>query len=268
MTTQRELRSYVEAIPVIDSHEHLPNESERLSQQVDFFTLFSHYCIDDLAAAGMSQKTIDMLLAPGETERKWKAFNSYYGLVAESSYFRCARLAMRKFYDLDGLGSVKDAILLTERIRAFNKIGLYQEVLKKSCNLVTSLNFTGTTTDREFFTPVTFVTHFAEVNTPAMLLQIEKDAGCSLTSLQRYTQALGEILERERDMGTKGIKFHFAYMRPLYFETVTTADAECVFNRIMDEGQGWRAAVLGYEESRPLQDYLVHRLVECDVDRT
>ena len=141
MTTQRELRSYVEAIPVIDSHEHLPNESERLSQQVDFFTLFSHYCIDDLAAAGMSQKTIDMLLAPGETQKKWKAFNSYYGLVAESSYFRCAHLAMKKFYDLDGLGSVNDAILLTERIRAFNKKGLYQKVLKKTGCQISALRW-------------------------------------------------------------------------------------------------------------------------------
>jgi len=261
-----ELLSYVETIPVIDSHEHLPNESERLSQQVDFFTLFSHYCIDDLAAAGMPQETIDMLLAPGDTEEKWNAFNPYYELITESSYVRCAHLAMRHFYDLDCLGSVKDAVLLTERIRAYNKKGLYNEVLKKTCNIVTAINFRGTSTDREFFTPVTFVTQYAEVNSPASLLQIEKETGYQLTSLQRYAQALGAILERERDRGTKGIKFHFAYMRPLNFETVTTADAERVFNRIMDEGQGWRTAVLGYDESRPLQDYLVHRLVERAVD--
>ncbi len=37
---------------IIDSHEHLPAESERLGQQVDFATLFSHYCKSDLVSAG------------------------------------------------------------------------------------------------------------------------------------------------------------------------------------------------------------------------
>ena len=81
----------------------------------------------------------------------------------------------------------------------------------------------------------------------------------------------GEWLRRQRDEhGLKGVKFHFAYMRPLLFESVATSDAERIFNRITDEAQGWRNTTLGYEETRPLQDYLVHRLIEIagDLDLT
>jgi glucuronate isomerase len=50
MSTCDELLSYIESLPVIDTHEHLPEEPERIAQEVDFFTLFSHYAGDDMVA--------------------------------------------------------------------------------------------------------------------------------------------------------------------------------------------------------------------------
>jgi predicted TIM-barrel fold metal-dependent hydrolase len=47
---------------------------------------------------------------------------------------------------------------------------------------------------------------------------------------------------------------------------VDGATAERVFNRIAAESCGLRASVLGYEETRPLQDHLVHRLIEVAGD--
>jgi predicted TIM-barrel fold metal-dependent hydrolase len=64
----------------------------------------------------------------------------------------------------------------------------------------------------------------------------------------------------------KGIKFLSAYMRDLRFDPVDAGTAERVFNRIADESCGMRPSVLGYEETRPLQDHLVHRLVQVAGD--
>jgi predicted TIM-barrel fold metal-dependent hydrolase len=271
VSTYDELFAYIETIPTIDSHEHLPNESDRLALDPDFFYLFSHYCIDDLASGGMPQETIDMLLGDqADVATKWKAFAPFYKAAADTSYFRCAHIAVRKFYDMDPPASEKDAQELTNRVRAANKPGLYKRVLKDACNFVTAVNFGGTAADPEFFTPVNFVTQYAEIAHPDHIAGVEKEAGTPLPTLARYVKSLGEILEREKQRGMRGIKFHWAYMRPLEFPAVPTADAERVFNRIMDEGEGWRNTVLGYEESRPLQDYLTHRLVEFagDLDVT
>jgi predicted TIM-barrel fold metal-dependent hydrolase len=270
MTLYDDLLAWMETIPVIDSHEHLPNEAERLDQRIDFFTLFSHYCIDDLAAAGLSEDDLARLQGDAPVDQKWSIFAPYYEQMADGSYARCAHLAMRRFYDMGRLASAAQAIELTARMRAANRPGLYKRVLKDACGIVTAMNFGGTGVERRFFTPVNFVTGYAEVHSPQALQVVEQEAGRSLPTLSRYVQALGEILSREKDRGTKGIKFHWAYMRPLYFQTVPTADAERVFNRIMDEGQGWRPVTLGYEETRPLQDYVVHRLVELagDLDLT
>ena len=254
MSVYDALLEYINSIPTIDSHEHLPNEPDRLALNPDFFYLFSHYCIDDLAAGGMPQETIDMLMSEGvEVEAKWSAFAPYYEAARDTSYFRCAHHSIREFYDMDPPTSVAEARELTERVRAANVPGLYNRVLKETCHLVTSVNFDGTGVDPEFFTPVNFVTHLAEISTPDTLAEVEKDVGRALPTLSRYVAALGEILEREKRLGTRGIKFHFAYMRPLEFASVATSDAEKVFNRIVDEGQGWRTSVLGYEEARPLQ---------------
>jgi predicted TIM-barrel fold metal-dependent hydrolase len=265
------LRREIAAIPVVDTHEHLPNEADRLKQPVDFYTLFSHYCIGDLLAAGgpadLGVKLADPKLSVAE---KWALFEPWYRHITEGSYARCAHLAMRRFYDMDRLASLKDAEALTERIRKANKPGLYRRVLKTACGIVTSLNNGGTAVDREFFTPVRFVTDLAEVGAMDRIRAVEKESGRACTSLARYVQALGDVVEAEKARGLKGLKFSFAYTRPLHFASVPAADAERVFNRVFDESQGWRAACLGYDEARPLQDYLVHQLVALagDLDLT
>lgn len=263
MSLYDELLAYTESIATIDSHEHLPNEDVRVASNPDFFYLFSHYCIDDLAAGGMSQATIEMLAGDGaDVETKWNAFVPFYETAADTAYFRAAHLAIRKFYDMDRLASAADAQELTDRVRAANKPGLYKRVLKDACNLVTSVNFSGTGSDPEFFVPVSFVSHLVELSHPTHTEGVGKAVGRSLPTLGQYVSAVGEVIEGEKQRGTRGIKFHLAYMRPLEFKAVPTADAERLYNRIADEGYGWRGTGLGYEEARPLQDYMVHRLVE------
>jgi predicted TIM-barrel fold metal-dependent hydrolase len=265
------LRREIATIPVIDTHEHLPNEADRLKQSVDFYTLFSHYCAGDLVASGAPADTMAKLGDPNvPAPEKWALFEPWYRYVADGSYARCAHLAMQRFYRVDRLASVKDAEKLTERIRAANKPGLYRKVLKDACGIVTGLNNGGTGVDREFFTPVRFVSELAEVGALDRIRAVEKESGRACTSLARYVQAIGDILEAEKARGLKGVKLGFAYTRPLHFASVPAADAERVFNRVFDESQGWRAACLGYDETRPLQDYLVHQLAALagDLDLT
>ena len=160
------IRNEIGKIPVIDSHEHLPNESDRLAQPVDFFTLFSHYVSGDLGGAGAPPNLATQLNSPGLTPaQKWTLFAPYYDRLADGSYARAAHIAIKKFYDMDRLTSAADAEMLTERVRAANTPGLYRRVLRDACNIITSLNFVGMgAVDREFFIPVLFITHLSEIN--------------------------------------------------------------------------------------------------------
>ncbi len=252
---------------VIDTHEHLPNEAARVAQEVDFATLFSHYCCSDLVAAGMPDRQYDRLISPGlSPSEKWEMLAPYYELIVSGGYSRAAHLAMERFYGMSRIGSAADAEVLSARIKAANKPGLYRNVLKDACRIATALNFSGMGVDREFFTPVLFVTQYAEVSTLQSLHAIEAEIGTAITTLPRYVEGLGRYLGRQQQNGLRAIKFLFAYSRDLRLHPVETGLAERIFNRIVLESRGRRDSVLGYEEARPLQDYLAHRLIEVAGD--
>lgn len=258
--TARELVDYMGTFHIVDTHEHLPSESERLKQEVDFSTLFSHYCTSDLFAAGMS---LDDLFAAGLTvEERWRVFEPYYHIIKNGSYARSARLAMEKFYGCSDLTSLDDAIAVSERMKEANKLGLYRKVLKDACGLRTSLVFGGTNVDTEFFTTVEYVTHLTDISSQNAIETLAAEFGRMPTTLSGYVECIGGFIRRKKEFGAKGLKFEYAYMRDLEFRNTPTCDAERVFSRIFEESQGWRSRVLGYEETRPLQDYLVHRIVE------
>lgn len=255
-----DLIQYMDTLEVVDTHEHLPNEADRLKQHVDFSTIFSHYCQGDLTAAGMD--TGPFYSPDTEIQEKWRIFEPYYAEIKNGSYARAARLSMERFYGLGDLTCVDDAAAVTELIQAANKPGLYRIVLKDACRLRTSMNFGGMNVDSEFFQPVEFVTHLTEVSSVAELERVGAQIGVFPSTLSDYVTAIGTFLTARKDQGLKALKFHSAYMRDLEFRSITTDDAERVFDRIFEESQGWRPGVLGYNECRPLQDYLTHRIVQ------
>ena len=68
----------IRQIPVIDAHEHLPEESERLAQPVDVFTLFSHYTHNDLITAGMTRQDYDRTQDPDvPLDERWAVFEPW-----------------------------------------------------------------------------------------------------------------------------------------------------------------------------------------------
>jgi predicted TIM-barrel fold metal-dependent hydrolase len=258
-----ELVEFMESLEIIDTHEHLPNEDFRIREHVDFASLFLHYSANDLVSAGMSQEGVEKLRG-GKLgiEDKWPLFSRYYEKTKTGSYARSVHIAMKKFYGMDGLKSLSDARDLTQRVQEANREGLYTKVLKDACKIKTALNNAGLKVDRRFFTPVFFVSRFADVSSFQQLSDIESLCGAQVTSLRQYVDAVATTLARMKEEGLKGFKFHFAYMRPLLFRPVPTAEAEKLFDRIFEEAQGWRQSGLGFEESVPLQDYMVHRLIE------
>ena len=91
------LRRKVLQTPLIDTHEHLMNESERIKAgrtiggtANDWTFLLSHYFDSDLASAGMSQADLDRFFSAGpaprremETDRAVLASREIHGLRAE-----------------------------------------------------------------------------------------------------------------------------------------------------------------------------------------
>lgn len=261
-TNYDELMEFLTGMEIIDTHEHLPPEADRVASKVDFSTLFSHYCRTDLLATGMPSADFEAFFnMETDIEEKWRLFEPYYNLIHDGSYARAAHIAMEQFYGFSRLESLSDAKAVTEEIRKANNPGLYKSVLKDACHIKVSMNFGDLKDDPEFFAPVIWVSTYAHP-TKATIRQLEDSLDAPCPNLGSYVGALWEQLRQFKDQGMKGLKFELAYMRDLYFAPRTEAEAEPLFLRVMEEGYGWPPAGLGYREMRPLEDYLVHKLVE------
>ena len=139
---ERDLLDFMSNMRIIDSHEHLPPEADRVGQPRDFSHLYSHYCISDLKAAGMPNREMGRFFGTeASVEEKWRLFAPYYHVIQDGSYARAAHLAIEKFYGLGRLASADDAARLTAAMAEANVSGLYSRVLQDACGIVTAMNF-------------------------------------------------------------------------------------------------------------------------------
>lgn len=262
MASAAVLLEYLSTLPVIDSHEHLPDEAVRLAQNVDFTLLFSHYCRDDLAAAGMTESQQEQIFGEAPVLEKWRLLEPLLRNTETSAYMRAARNAMEKFYGLSSLQSLEDAVELTARVKAANKPGLYSRVLHDVCGIRRSMNFCDEPVDPRFFNSVKYIGNYTMICHMNEIMSFEKAWSKSLPTLQRYVQGLLEALQNDVRSGIKGFKIGQAYMRPLDFDATSIHDAELVYNRLFSESKSWNIHALGFSETKPLEDYLTRLIVE------
>lgn len=156
---ERHLLAALEEMEIIDCHEHLPPEADRLSWQVDVFTLFSHYTAPDFIVAGMRQadyeRTQDATLP---LDYRWRLFEPYWRQVRWNSYARAALITAKRFYGFDDINA-ETYQPLSDAIRKQNTPGLYQRVLGDACRIRTSLTQCGRTdTGTSLLTPLLHMT--------------------------------------------------------------------------------------------------------------
>ena len=120
---------------IIDAHEHLGPEAERVTRPVSVFTLFSHYTQTDLKAAGMTDGQYRFI----QDEEKpladrWRVFKPFFEHIRHTGYTRAASIVAHGFY---GIADINDAsyVRLSELLAADNTPGLYQRVLRNRCNI-------------------------------------------------------------------------------------------------------------------------------------
>ncbi len=143
--TRNTLMDYIGSLEIIDAHEHLAPEPDRVGMPVDALTLVGMYNYVDLQNAGMPR--IDgeglwarnyMIDASVPLEERWARVWPWLQQVKYGGYYRAAKLAMKRFYNIDDLNP-RTYRELTERMRAYNTPGLYKRVLRDACRIRTCL---------------------------------------------------------------------------------------------------------------------------------
>ena len=110
---RKEIFQKVFETPFIDTHEHLPDESERLAgvpaarvASHDWSVVLGHYLNCDLIAAGMSLKQYNRFFSKNtDPVEKWVLLEPYWPAVKNTGYGQAVRIALKELYDVDQLSS-------------------------------------------------------------------------------------------------------------------------------------------------------------------
>ncbi|MGQ9523263.1 MAG: amidohydrolase family protein [Armatimonadota bacterium] len=244
-------------IYVIDTHEHLCNEEQRISQKVDLFHWFSHYASSDLVSAGMPPKDLDAIRDVNRPlDERWHIFAPYWRYARTTAYGRALLIAARDLYSVEDIND-STYTTLSERIAQTNKPGLYRWVLKEKARIQVSINdYWQMDMDGRYFVPAVRFDHFITPNR-GTFAEIQKGTGVSTDSLDSYVQALEKAMADAKAKGMVAVKSGLAYSRTLRYDRVAKSDAEREFEAVLKSDEK------SWHWGKPLQDFMMHRVAQC-----
>jgi predicted TIM-barrel fold metal-dependent hydrolase len=272
MRTDSEIRAAVDAIRVVDTHEHLEEESVRLAcGHLDFATLFDGYASHDLISAGMPAADWERFSQADTPQgEKWKLLEPHYRAARNTAYIRAVDIAIRDLYGIEELGA--DTVeTVTERMRERNQPGVLEWILREQSGIeVGQINSIASEGDGQI-SPF-----FREQSDPELFLQdiglapllfwpppvaaLERETGESIDSFANYGRAIDRLFELHAPIAD-AVKQQSAYWRVQSFDDVPAADAERVFDRARLEPD--RVAP---GEQKQLQDWAFHRCIRLAIE--
>jgi len=262
------LHDQINAMPVIDCHEHLSGPEARPPYKEPIAALINGYVFSDLVSAsfGASDRDVGRLEDPDvPTDEKWPLFQRLWQATEHTAYARVTKLVLHSIYGEDVL--TRDALdRVASKLAAQDEAAYFRTIDQAGIQamLVDVLGWLpkglGSFLDGSKTFPAKWRLlislpgfHPTTLNFQA-IEQLGWLADRHITSLNEYLEAVFVVFQRCIERGVVGIKDQSAYERILSYELVPTADAERLFNRVLGDPRN----SLGWPEGKALNDYLFH----------
>lgn len=268
MSTDSGLRKLINETPIADTHEHLLEESSRLSpadmwRLDDIGVLFTHYANDDLVSAGLTPEEYQRVFAKATPpDEKWQIIRKYWPHAKHTGYGLCVRESVRALYGED---DVTDANWekVNEAVAAAIKPGFYREIIQGiskvdhcQVNSLEKFPFCETEMPDLLLQDLSTVSISTEPNITVM----SELTGIEVRSLDDWYQVIDWTFAK---YGPKAVatKNQSAYVRTLDYTDVTKEEAASYFDRqfrahVAPGTTGWRA----------IQDHLHNHVIRKAVE--
>ncbi len=255
--TLRTIRQRVESTPIVDTHEHLIEEEDRIQgkhariQANDWSFLLSQYLNNDLTTCGMPNEASKSFFSPEvDPIEKWRLLAPYWLKVRHTGYAQAVRIALQRIYGVEDL-SDRTVNQVQEAYGKTIRPGFYRRLLREvgkieSCQ-VNSLE-----------------RPFKESRQPTLLMQDINFGGMHVgPAFDAYISAAGMKVADLHDwhrvidwwFATYGpyavaVKSTAAYSRNLDFDDVPAEQVEEVFKKRLNNDP------ITPDEHKRLQDHL------------
>lgn len=262
---EQRIKDFVNNMTVIDTHEHLFSVPRlKRSVSLDFMLLLFNYSNIDIIDAGLPRPLYLKLLKDSmPVMEKWKIIKPFWERTNNTAYNRTSLLAADKLY---GIKDINDSTveLLSQKIREAYQTDWMKYVLKDKCRIEyiilanddRNINVEGISHSPNF-------DNFVLLNSKKKILAIAKQQNTSIATLDDLVKALGTAFSDAEKKGIVGIKSLLAYQRIINYENTGRETAVKIFEKLMNSPDD---ASFSFEELKPLQDYMMHRVLDLGRD--
>ncbi|MER9274898.1 amidohydrolase family protein [Mesorhizobium sp. M0643] len=138
--SDRRITQWVEQTTFVDTHEHLIEESQRLSGVLDpqllpcddWTYLFADYVANDLVVAGMPVEELRSFLGPDlSSDAKYRLVAPYWDRIRHTGYAQALRSTFRGLYGENDL-TAESLPRIAERYRETVQPGFYSTILRRA----------------------------------------------------------------------------------------------------------------------------------------
>jgi len=256
---EERIENYVNGILIIDTHEHLITEEERIQKadQLDFTYLFSHYANEDLVSASNMKGIMNIVFSTDfPLEERWELFYPFFKEMRNTAYARAAMLAAKDIYGVKEINE-ESYVSLSAQIRENSKPGLYDWILKDKSGIELSIVDGGHRCfDTLYYRHVERFDHFIQVSSKTEIVKLGSDYDINITTIDDYILALREAFEAGVDYNMVAVKSGLAYQRILKYDNTSRERATDVFSAL------FREEAIKADEIKALQDFMMHRVLD------
>jgi len=255
------INAQINQIELVDTHEHLIDESVRLNcekpfiQCDDWTTILGLYTKFDFVSSGMTQKEIELIssqeIIPLE---KWKIIQPYWNRIKHTGYGQVIQHTINDLYGISELHE-KSISELQEKYINYRKKGFYKETLKRANIKCCIVNPPGRP--------------FNETEFPNLLYQDIDATGMINMDFEKLNEKIIHQIKGLNDWleiinwwfdkyaeNAAGVKIGIAYFRRLDFNKTNIEFANPIFSRKV-EGKK-----LSVSEGKTLQDFLFWYIID------
>ncbi|MBI4558078.1 MAG: amidohydrolase family protein [Candidatus Hydrogenedentes bacterium] len=263
-----EIRNLIDRTPFVDTHEHIWEETTRLSAPTgdggrqpirDFGIFFSHYSDSDLLVAGLDPKERDKIGNPNiDVDEKWRTVGPFYEKARHTGYLQNIRETVRMLYGEDDLRE-DNYRSISDRLAAMIKPGYYYPILRDVANIeYCQVNNLQTTIFMETQYPDLLCQDlsFVALSTGLNIEAVSKLANRDVKSLKDWHEVLDWCFATYGPRAI-AVKNQSAYGRRIDYEKVSADDAVPLFEKYLANPKN-----LPMDELKAIQDHLFHYCVE------
>ena len=230
-----EILDYINNLEIFDTHEHLvPFEAQREHNDVisEFLT---HYFSVDLVTSGLPLIQLDKVRSNEiSVIEKWKCIEKYWEQSKFTGYGQAIALVARDIYGIDQINRDSIEDLNTRYLETFNQKHYHKIIKEKSKIKIAILDrFGERECDKDYFITANFVRPMIYPNNYQDIVNLEKEAGISISTLDDYLLACEKRIDNFL-MCSKILKCSLAYSRSLDFARTEKYVAVKGFNKIIN----------------------------------